>query len=945
MFKKKISQKLSVKSLDELATILGVESDSDAVSEQISQKKRKKRPVWLRVSLWFLGSIFLVFTVILGLAVFITSPLAEKYVRSFVVDTVNDAGKPYGFHIRLGSIGGFWSGRIQIYDLRVHDSFGPWLYVDQGTLHPKWGSLLRGAMAFLQFTEGQSISPSLISDVKPLMQTPSTNTETLYRDEDRQIQKSSASESVKQSQESQTKLKSLSSKNQAEFIDNLLSPLSLLEDKVVVALELGTLLGVRMPRFPRYLPNENVEKEAIEQQGVSFLPSWLAIDVGEIELVHFQLGHSGRDLRISTRMHGQISHDKLRLRSTVLAAKAISSQWVLPPVYDLPKNVSLSLRSLRKRLENLPKGEIDYEARRNNPLYNSKTLLGFLSFDMDGGLVDMRVHMRDALLTPYFVPGVKSLWTRARFLGNMRSFSPSKDEPIQGKLVSRFGMQLVQGDYKVKTSMLDGQFFWDGTEFVLRDVTVQSPVRNTSLELEGSMGYSPTAGFGSKLKFKMDNISHIISMTGIDTEKYPLKGPLSFDANITRGGPWLMWWTKPLPSIQEGRDFPEFTLIEHDSSVLARHIQRAYKDIFASIQKLVAALPQDKIAPSKEQAKKSRLPKVSSHEAPLRIILKAESPLLTTPQGEIKDLFFSVHASSVDVSTAPAGTAFSKKKNVDVVKTAQEHKDTPSTVSPKDISVGQKDFTSQGLPRGLVGTAFLRAGDMFKMGVSTFGGNWFLGGFHGEADVLQLELEKLFLALPGIKSDANVGFAYALPRTKRRWPWVDGNFNLHMEHGNWVSLFTDVPFRADNLRLESRFNSLLNELGVPSQFLHASLTADRVESTAFMVKNIFGSLESYHVHALADSVGLSIGALREALERKMEYTPPEDYSLLNSSVRLASGRSGSLRWNSGQADLKVHGEKAEFTVRMLGDLSALLEGTFNFRRRVLSLKDLQFDSK
>ncbi len=952
MFKKKSSRKLLVKSLDELADILGIDDDSHNISADYPRKKRKKRAVWTRVSLWFLGSIFLITVLLVGGLLYITSPVAEKHVRSFVVDAVNDAGKDYGFHIRLGSIGGFWGGKIEIHDLRVHDNFGPWLYVDQGTLHPEWTSLLRGIVAFLQYAKNGTFSQALISDVKPLMQMPSTNTEALYRDMDTQTNQPTSKETAQQTGSFEAKLKMLSPEKQVKYIDNLLEPLPLLENKVVIALKLGTLLGVRMPRFPRYLAGEDVENQKnADQDPISFLPSWLAVDVGELELVHFQLGHSGRDLRISARVHGQITDDKMRLRSTVLAAKVISSQWVLPPVYDLPKSVSLSLRSLRKRLEDVPANEVDYEARKNNPLYNSKSLLGFLSFDMDGGLLDMRVHMRDALLTPYFVPGVKAIWTRSRFLGDIKSFSPSPDKPIQGKLVSRFGMSLVQGDYRIKSSMLDGQFFWDGTKLVVRDVTVQSPVRNTNLEFEGSLGYSPTAGFGTKLTLETDDISHLISMLGIDTQAYPMKGEFSFDANITRGGPWLMWWTKPLPSIQEGREFPDFTFIARDSSVLARHIQRAYKDVFATIQKLVAALPLEKgakganSATTKTQASESKLPKVSKYAAPLRMIIKAESPLLTTPNGDVKDFFFSVHASSIDVDTAPAGTAFSKKKQVSSAKDDQEKKVAAVDSTPKDISVGQKDFTSDGLPRGLVGTVFLRAGDMFKMGVGTFTGNWFLGGYHGDADVLQLEFEKLSLELPGIKSNANVGFAYALPRVKRRWPWVDGNFNLHMEHGDWVSLFTDAPFRVDNLHLGSRFHSSLNELKIPSQFLNASITAERVESTGFMVKNISGFLNSHHVHALADSVGLSIGALREALERKMEYTPPADYSLLDSSLRLSSGRSGGLRWSSGQADLQVQGEQANFSVHMYGDLSALLEGTFNFRRRVLSLKDLQFDSK
>ncbi len=930
LFKGLRSQKTRLQSLEELAQTLLHEDSFAQNTAHTVRKKQKKRSVWKRIVLFSLSVILIPLILILASLAYITSPFAETHLRDIVTKQINLAGKEYGLHVHIGGIGGFWDGRIQIRDMRVNDGFGPWLYVDEGTLYPQWQSLVRAIAAIWQYTANDAISKNLISTHDPLAQMPNVHENSFHSDTQGNVQ-------LSQNATQDTKDKK---KTPEELIDNLLDAETLLKDKVVIGLKIGTLLGVRMPRFPRYTSQEPVaDSPEKEPERITFLPPWLAIDIGELELVRFQLGQTGRDLRISARLHGQIAAEQLRLRSTMLAATAISSQWVLPSVHDLPKDVKLSLRRLRKHLEDSTEGV------KRTELFDKKNLLTFLSLDFDAGNIDFRWHLRDALLTSHFVPGIKSIWTRSRFLGHISAWPPSKENPVQGKLINRFGMRLVEDNQKIKASTAGAQFLWDGANFVLRDVTIHSPVRKPVFTLSGSAGMAPKAGLGLLFRLSIDDIGTLARMTGINTDEQPVKGPLTIDASMGRSGEYTLWWTKPLPPIQQERDFPNFTIANNDYSILARHIHLATETIFSTLRQIIHTTTpeQQRIHGPQKPALVSKIPQKSTHDSPFAIRIKAESPHITLPQGPINTMFFSIHASSVDAANAPAGTAF-KRKKAPATETDEVEK---STINPKPAptDVSNQDFTVDGLPRGLVGTAFLRFGDIFDMGVGTFKTKWFLGGYHDEADVWQLELEDFHLAMPGLTTESRIGFAYALPRLKRRWPWVDGHIKLHMDHGRWISLFTHIPTQANGVNIHADFKSFLNSLGQPSQYLHATLGSGRVDSRNFMVRGINGTLESNHVHALADSVGLSIGALRDALERKMEYTPPETFSLFDSRVTLDAGRSGNFRWSDGTAQVQVHGEKAQFSVKMLGDFSGLLEGSFHFRRRVLSLKDMQIFSQ
>ncbi len=97
-----------------------------------------------------------------------------------------------------------------------------------------------------------------------------------------------------------------------------------------------------------------------------------------------------------------------------------------------------------------------------------------------------------------------------------------------------------------------------------------------------------------------------------------------------------------------------------------------------------------------------------------------------------------------------------------------------------------------------------------------------------------------------------------------------------------------------------------------------------------------------NLHALADILALSTGKLREALEKKLVYVASPHTALLKSKLQLGAGRSGGVEWSRGDFDMQIVDENAKFTVKMHGDLSAILNGTYNFRKRVVGFKELQF---
>ncbi len=895
---------------------------------------KKKRSVWFRCLSWFLGFILsLVIFLSAGLA-YLTSPMGEGLLTECVESGVNYLGKPLGLRIQLTTIRGFWEKKIQIYDLRIFDPYGPWLRIDEGTLHPQWSSIWPSLRAVWNYRHDKDIPENLFKNKAPLTGLVETNDAHF-----------SLTEFTEDGVAAPSDTTSLEKK---DVIESLLTAEQVLDGKVTIGLRLGTLVGVYMPRAPRYHMEEDDDDEE-QSMFFPFFPSWFALDIGEIELAGFQLGPQGRSITISARMHGQINATQIRLRTSLLAAPKIASQWVLPSVQELPADITLSFKQLAAITNTISNSFRDVRLKNGK---DAHYILGFGSLDYDSGDVDLRWQCRDSVVTPNILTGAKSIWSRARVLAQLKTWPPTPENPLLMRVVKRFGMALDQKEQNIKPSLASGQLFWDGSSFVVRDFKVQSPIKDPSFDASGSFGMSQSKGFGAQFHLSANDIKKIASMVGVDVAQVALGGAVTTDFYVSRGGEYLLWWAKPLPEFQQGRVLQGFSANPHDYSQIAKHVQNYTQRVLSSLQSVGATLQPASQQATKPSADKEKstvaaskdaqtptgaksftrdvevieqlpMPVPSKGEEGLRFRLKIESPELSLPQGKLGAVFYTVHGTSADRLSMPRGTAYTRK-------------------TPEDEIVS--DFTEDAIPRGLVGTSFLRVGDTLGLGPGTLNFSWFVGGAHDASDVFQARLSSMNMNFPGINNTADLSFAYALPRLKRRWPWVDGNVYIDIDNWRLVERLTGSPVYVENFELGSAFKSFVDEMGAPAQYMNVNLGADKIEAPQFMVRRTQGTSESKHLHALADAVGLSIGKLRDALTRKMEYTPPKDYPIFTSKLSMSSGRGGPVRWSTGSANVLVAGEQADFDIRMLGDINALLEGLFKFRTRTLELKEMQISS-
>ncbi len=928
-------------SLDELAKKIALEQQEVIVKNKhsASTKVRKTRSTYKRCLLWLACLLLVPIVLIMGALVYITSPLAEHRLTSWVVSGINHMGKSSDLRVHIGLLRGFWDGELKLYDVRIQDKFGPWLYVEEGTIHPDWGGVVRLVVAVLQYQRTGSVSSYLHGNAKAISEI-RNNRNTYNKDENSVYTPQDGDEldnniDILSDNTSPTPPEKINAKSfevaamqkksvpvvmvphTPDVMDNLLEPSNVLKDKVTIGIKVGTLLGVRMPRFPRY--NIDTEETPTQSKAISFMPPWCALDVGEFEVANFQLGPSGRDVFISARFQGQISSNQARLRSTFLAEKTSSGQWVLPYTQDLPADVTLSMRQLHEK-NNLPMTNIRDSARE---FFAEKKFLGFFSLDYNDGDADLRVQWRDTIVGPALLKGLEGFWSRFRILAHMPTWPPTKDNPLMAQLVSRFGATFSQESMRLRASLASAQLYWGGDRFVIRDLNVISPVKRTNITLKGSMGVDPTHSFGTQLKININDLGIFTSLLGLDPKQTPVGGGLSFDAYITRGGEHLLWWTKPLPHIQVNRTLPGLIIMPYDFSILAKDISATVKATLKSIMNLST------YKPNAVEIATSQLPPASGNEDAMQFRVKLASPKISLPSGDIDDVFLSINAKSSDALKAPTGTAFKDEQ------AAKQYISTQK--SAYDV-----DFTAKGMPRGLVGTTFSRLGNVHGHGKGGMTSNWFMGGLHDESRIFHLEFEDFNLHLPGINSKADLRFLYALPIVKRNWPWIDGNFSINVDNWRWIGLVTGSNVRGSKIDLASELKSFYDASGVPRQYFNASVKADRFDSTQFIVRNIYGTAESKNVHELADILALSTGKLREALVKKLVYKASPNTALLESSLQLGAGRASGFNWHKGDFDLRVVDENAKFKVQMNGDVSAILDGTYSFRKRVVSLKQMQF---
>ncbi len=962
-------------SLDELKRKKHLEHE-EIQSEVVWAPPQRALPLPLRIAVRFCSALILLFIICLGGIVFLTSPWGESSMTSLLSSIVNYYGKPMDLRVHVASIRGFWDGKIEIVNLRIYDKYGPWIRVTQGTLHPDWESLGKSIVASWRVKHDREIPKNFYDTSGPIANIPRLTGDSYGVDLHATDKIATNDDKITSPKRAQSKARYRNSLGTAPrrslnvvpqkslIVNNLLNPEEILLGKVVLGLKSGTLVGTFMPRLPKYVIDES--SDPINMHSLfDFLPDWLAIDVAKLEMVDFKLGPSVNSLNFSTNIHGQINSEKLLFRSTLLAAENISLHWVLPNMQNLPDDVSLSLRDFRERLNILTHDP------KTSPqtLAKEKRILGYVSLDYDKGDMDIRWQIHDSLLSKTYAPGIHSSWSRIRILAHVPTWPPTVKQPTQARFVSRFGLTLTHEDKIIKPSLAVGQVFWDGDTFILRDFDVASPAEDPSLKILGSLGYSLCEGCGGYISAVVNELQTLANALGIDTKTVPIKGNVDANIYISHGGERLFWWTKPLPNILPNSPLPGFTASPYDRSIVAKSINRFTKNTLLSISEInykslagysiiKSALDETKKPTTNPfpKAEKIPLPIASLGEESFHFRVKVASKELTLPDGEIKDLFFSINGNSVYSASVPKifMGIFPPKKlkseqeelKAEQEKRAQEkllglddeHADEPK--DPEPIDTFTSDFNEAGLPYGLVGKVMLRFGDLYGKGVGKMTSNWFLGGYHEESKRFQLNIDDFSLALPGISSDANLSFAYALPIVKRRWPWVDGEFNLHIHDWELLEHIFHPPLQAENLNFHAIFRSFVDEKGTPLQHFNSKFLSDRVESPEFMVRKTTGTAQSDHFHAVADTVVLSLARYEEALQKQMYYTPADNIPTFMAELELDSGRGGPVRWSRGNTSMTIYGEQANFSVSMLGEITALLEGLYNFRTRTLSLKDM-----
>ncbi len=923
----------------------------DVVAEAALEEKTKK-PVlrrkistwWRRLIFWIAALLCIPFLLIGGTFLYIISPLAEKPLTKWTENIINEASKPLGLQVKIASLRCFADGKIEIYGLHSYDAKGQWIIIDESIIYPRWSTFVYAGIAALQQSCGMDISSILIEKSQPTLaplafdpQHYSTDITTAKILTDKTLHDSLTSHNTTHNNSlphiqlpqntHQQQSKDHSSHKPPENIpltaqsmtDNLLKNTAVTKDKVTIGLSLGTLYGVRMSRLPQLIQQETEENTNFAAP-LAFLPSWLAISIGEISLNRFFLGITEKNICITAYIHGQANDAQCRLRGAVLLEAGSLSQWVLPPVQDLPADVRLSWQSLHRDETQAAQAHNLVPGRK----IGSQRLLSLVSVDYSKGDLDLRWHYRDTLLAPTVFSAIDHIWSRTRILAHIPAWPPSPQDPLQAQIAGRFGISLLNQNQKVKPSVFSGQIYLDGNKYIVRDMRLLVPAREPNIELTSSFGMSPQEGPGMQLRLNIKDLSRLAHAMGINTKKNPCSGSANLNVHITRGGEYLLWWTKPLPPIQKGRTLFGFNPATTDLSILAQHISSATKTALS-----VPAL----FGYSQETDKNntSRLPHATQEDTALRISTKLEIPSLHIKQGVIKDIFFSIHGSSVDADDAPINTVSGRKQNA-------------SQNNPTNNHDSYEDFTSLGLPRGLVGTTYFRAGDLMGMGKGTMKANWFVGGLHNEAKTFQTDIETLDVNFPGITSNADISFAYALPRTIKRWPWVDGTWEVSVQNWRWLNILINSPIRGTNLSLRSTFKSLIDAEGKARQYLNTLVDAEQISAPSFTVKNIRGTAESYHVHALTDSLALTLGPIRNLIEKPADNVP-KDFPLLTSKIQLASGRGGSIRWEWGEFDMGVANDAAQFNIHMKGDLNALMQGKFNFRTRVLQVGRAQILTK
>ena len=897
----------------------------------------RKRSLPWRLVRGFLGVVLGFLLLVAGAVAWLTSPLGERTLTTVVERLANDALASQGLRLEMSTLSGLWDGELRVFGLKLFDKDGEWLDTAEAVVYPRW---------------------------------------------------SSVSKTVTEVGLAEQKLR--------------LNPDASGPAEVLLEIRRATFFDLTLSRLP-VLPPAPLPAPASVPGPLRLLPSWLELEIGEIEVVRLGLGPE--EGRVYMNIHGSawLADSQAALRLGLYAAPL--ARWLrgapLPEV--LNGDVTLSSREIAEmaaseaspaatstdsgmggqtagpvgtagsapavspRQEDAPRGpqRSGPEAQRPTSSAADKGTPGdgsspaaekdqysrlVVNVVWDGSFADVRWQGGDSFLLRRLMPGVVRLWSRSRVQVNMAQWPPSVEHPLQARAASRFGLTTRELAERVRASLFTGQVYWDGSTLVVRDLDLQVPLKDPQVLLAGGAGLSAGGGPGAGLRLRVMDLGALgrtLGLTGLNGE---LGGAVEALMAVGRGGRHTLWWTRPLP---EPRSFAQNPLPGFQAlplpEMLAKLDREGTLESF-DIRNLdeQQTLPSgggrvDSLAGGKHDSWGADDPRASQAPTALRGRLRIVSDALKLPGGEVNKVDMVITGTSLAAAEAPAGTMQRKAATVPAgsPEDSQAASKLNSDASSHDGShAGQdsdaQDFADSGLPRGLVGKLAFQAESFFGMGDARLRTRWMLGGLHGDADVLLLELSQLAGNIPGLRLDGDMEFSYALP-VRRTWPWVDGKLDVLVDNWKALDRLVKSPVQGSGLGMRLTMESRFDEKREPRQYLRAEVKAGEVKAPTFTVRQVRGDVQSDHVHALADVVAMALTPFTQRLGSP-EGSPPANLSLLDARLEIGSGSGGPVQWDSGRCLVKVAGEDANINANLTGAVQGLLEGIYNFRNRVLQIK-------
>ena len=242
---------------------------------------------------------------------YITSPLGEGPLTALVLRGANAALAGQGLRMSLGSLSGLWSGEVRVFGLKLHDKDGEWLDMAEAVFYPTWGTVVRTV------AEGARLSYKI------------------------------------------------------QIADDPTGP-----GLVLLDLRRATLFNLSVARMPHLpapaspAPASPAPVGPAQPQPVRILPTWLEVEVGELELVRFGLGSGAQQIFFNVHATAHIADAQMSMRAGIFAAPQ-SRLLKGPPFPDvLPEDVTRSVREIRAAAEKegLQLTESGQDAVPENPI-------------------------------------------------------------------------------------------------------------------------------------------------------------------------------------------------------------------------------------------------------------------------------------------------------------------------------------------------------------------------------------------------------------------------------------------------------------------------------------------------------------------------------------------------------------------------------------------------